>query len=240
LISLDSLQGHWQRDWIKAPGFEDHTTQVHWMQAGALFADLRIPATRPDVAAVSCLGHLPQSALAELLAAEGFAGHITVQNSQCTWHRDVNWHGVPGQPDTGMMSFSDAGLIEDGVHADYRELWQAVPLRKPVGQRVRWGQMTGILIANDEVFLLGIGPAPQGTTERLLADLAEEKADPGALHALFESEYVMGVWDGALGLAQLSTNPLREGQTVLERAGGFTWHASSFEGMQAARPLESY
>jgi hypothetical protein len=240
LIIESSLQGHWRRDWIKAPGFEDHTTRVHWMQAGALFADLRIPLARPDVSGLSCLSHLPQQSLAPLLTSEGFAGHITVQNSQCTWHRAINWHGVPGQPDSGLMSLAEEGLIEDGVHAEYRELWQAVPDHELSGMRVRFGAMTGVLIASDEVFLLGIGPTPQGTTERLLADLAAGNASRDALHQLFESEYVTGVWEGNAGRAQLSTNPCQEGLIVLERADGFKWHARSFDGVQSARRLEVY
>ena len=187
---------------------------------------------------LSCLSDLPQQSLAPLLTSEGFAGHITVQNSQCTWHRAVNWHGVPGRPDTGLMSLAKEGLVEDGVHAEYRELWQAVPEHDLNGMRVRFGDMTGVLISSDQVFLLGIGPTPQGTTERLLADLAEESADRRALRQVFESEYVMGVWDGTTGRAQMSTNPFQEGQIVLERADGFVWHARSFDGVHSARRLE--
>jgi len=239
LITQDRLQGHWRRDWIKAPGFEDHTTRVHWMQAGELFADLRIPLVRPDVAGLSCLADLPQSALASLLASEGFAGHITVENSQCTWHRAINWHGVPGQADTGLMSLSDEGLIEDGVHAEYRELWQAELGLALRGTRLRCGDMTGVLIENDDVFLLGIGPRPEGTTQPLLEDLAQGRTDADTLKDLFESEYVMGRWNGPLGTAQLSTNPFQEGAVVMERAAGYIWHARAWDGSQSARRLEA-
>lgn len=238
MITQDSLQGHWRRDWIKAPGFEDHTTRVNWMQEDALFADLRIPLVRPDVAGLSCLADLPQSALSPLLASEGFAGHITVENSQCTWHRAINWHGVPGQADTGLMSLSDEGLIEDGVHAQYRELWQAEPGRPLRGTRLQYGDLTGVLIENDDVFLLGIGPRPEGTTQALLEALAQGRAEADTLKHLFESEYVMGRWDGPLGTAQISTNPFQEGAVVLERAEGYIWHAQGWDGSQSARLLE--
>ena len=40
MITLADVQGHWRRDWLKAPGFSDTTTHVHWMQCGTLFADM--------------------------------------------------------------------------------------------------------------------------------------------------------------------------------------------------------
>lgn len=238
MITQSDLQGHWQRDWIKAPGFEDHTTRVHWMQAGALFADLRIPLVRPNVQDLSCLGDLPLPALKPLLAAEGFAGQIGVENSQCTWHRRVNWQGVPGQPDVGLMSFdAQGGLIEDGVHAEYRELWQQMPQPQLRAVAVRSDEMTGVLIENDDVFLLGIGPHPEGSSEALQMALDDGTAQAADLCRQFESAYVMGTWDGPLGIARLSTNPLHEGQVALERNAGFTWHALAFDGRKTARRL---
>lgn len=208
------------------------------MQAGALFADLRIPLARPDLTDRSCLGDLSQPALASLLAAEGFAGHITVLDDRCTWHRTINWHGVPGRPDTGLMSFDTAGfLIEDGVHAQYRELWQPVQTAPLRGTAVRCGEMTGVLIENDDVFIFGIGHLPVGTTQTLIADLQNGSARAGDLHRVFDSVYVTGTWDGPLGMAHLSTNPFQEGAVALERKGGLVWHALAFDGTAEARAL---
>ena len=238
MITIDDLQGHWQRDWIKAPGFKDDTTRVHWLQAGVLFADLRIPLLRPEISGLSCLAELDQTSLLRLMVSEGFAGHITVEDSRCTWHRKINWHGVPGQADIGAMSFDDSGgLIEDGVQADYRELWQAVPQTALRGAKVRSGALNGVLIENDEVFLLGIGPKPQGTSADLIAALDGATADHPALHQHFSSAYVLGRWDGPLGIAQLSTNPFYEGQVTLERHGGLVWHSLAFDGQRKALPL---
>jgi len=95
MITGGDLQGHWRRDWIKAPGFEDNTTRVHWMQAGEIFVDLRVPLERPDLAGATALADLGPSTLLALTKAEGFAGRIEVVDSNCTWHRAINWHGVP-------------------------------------------------------------------------------------------------------------------------------------------------
>jgi hypothetical protein len=239
VITQDHLQGHWQRDWIKAPGFEDDTTRVHWLQAGALFADLRIPLLRPEISGLSCLAELDPPSLRLLMVSEGFAGHITVKDGNCTWHRKINWHGVPGQADIGAMSFDDSGgLIEDGVQADYRELWQAVPQTALRGATVSSGALSGVLIENDEVFLLGIGPIPSGTSTDLIAAFDGGTADHSALQQHFSSAYVLGRWDGPLGIAQLSTNPFYEGQVTLERQNELVWHSLAFDGQRKAMRLE--
>ena len=43
MIDSSDVQAHWRRLWIRAPGFEDADTRVHWMQCGALYADIRVP-----------------------------------------------------------------------------------------------------------------------------------------------------------------------------------------------------
>jgi hypothetical protein len=238
LISCDHLQGHWQRDWIKAPGFEDGSTCVHWLQSGALFADLRIPLKRPNAAGLSCLADFDASALLVLMKAEGFAGHITVEDGKCTWHRQINWHGVPEQSDIGLMSFDDAGcLIEDGVLAEYRELWQAMPQPILRSTKVNCGVMSGVLIENDAVFVLAIGPIPSGNTQDLTAALESGIVKVPALNQHFSSAYVLGRWDGAHGIAELSTNPFYEGHVALERVDNLIWHSVAFDGQQNAQRL---
>ncbi|MBQ2261388.1 MAG: hypothetical protein II336_08480 [Loktanella sp.] len=221
MITTADLQGHWRRDWITAPGFEDATTHVHWMQAGDLFADLRVPADLPALTG-TCLADLDEAALQSLLRIEGFAGQITVTDSQCTWHREINWQGALARPDVGAMSFDGPVLIEDGVHAEYREAWLAqatAPLR---AHRIAWGDMTGVLIASEDRFLFGIGPAPQ---DRPVPEI-------------FISHYALGHWDGATGIADLSSNPFACGQPVITRDTGFIWHAPLFTGGSDPRPLK--
>lgn len=225
MTTQEDLQGHWARDWIKAPGFEDHTTRVHWMQAGDLYADLRIPLDRPDLTGHACLADLTPGELAMLQQAEGFAGSITVADSTCTWQRDINWHGLPQAVDAGLMWFDDAGdLIEDGVEADYRELWKSVPVAPLRGHRISVADFSGVLVENDDVFLFGLGPKP-----------VSKASGP----AQFTSVYCIGHWDGSLGIADLSTNPFCEGKPVLERDQGFIWYATGFDGAVTAYPLTS-
>lgn len=239
MITIGDLQGHWRRDWIKAPEFEDATTRVNWLQAGTLFGDLRIPMDRPDTAGLTCLADMTPAALRALMEAEGFAGHITVVDEKCTWHRQINWHGVPEQSDIGLMSFDDAGgLIEDGVLAEYRELWQRLPQPDLRSRALRCGDLSGVVIENDAMFMLAIGGEPRGTTSALIQALDKGTAQTAALHAHFASTYVLGRWHGAQGIAALSTNPFCEGQVVLERAESLLWHSMAFDGHRAVQPLK--
>lgn len=239
MIDEDDLQGHWQRDWIKAPGFEDHTTRVHWMQAGALFADIRVQQDRPDLTGRHCLADLTQAELSALMAAEGFAGTITVADNSCTWRREINWHGVPEVDDIGLMSFQDAALIEEGVLADYSEQWQRQPTAPLRGHRLDFGDQRGVLIENDSIFLVAVGPPPSGTSVALEQALKSGDASDAAMRAHFASTYCLGRWQGTEGRATLSTNPFCEGKVVVTRTPALQWHAVSFDGETSAHPLRA-
>lgn len=238
MISSDDLQGHWHRDWITAPGFEDHSTRVHWLQAGTLYADIRVPLARPDLSGYDCLAEVPQPDLARLMDAEGFAGSITVQTGACTWARWINWHGVPEGTDIGAMSWDAEGhLIEDGVEADYREQWSQVPGAPLRAHQIRVDGQTGVLVENDEIFLMAMGPKPSGTSASLKDALIAGMALPQHIAAQFASLYCFGKWKGSAGIAELATNPFCEGQAVLHRGTAFEWHPPTFDGISAPQRL---
>lgn len=238
MIAQNDLQGHWRRKWIKAPGVEDATTRVHWMQCGALHADLRIPADRPDLTGAGCLADLDPPALRALMAAEGFAGTITVADSICVWHRAVNWHGRPEGVDAGRMSFDAAGdLIEEGVHATYTELWQKMPEVPVEAWQVSCGGLQGVLVSSASEFLIGLGD-PEAAPSASLIETLERGERPEALSVHFSGVYVLGRWQDGQGIATLCTNPFLEGRAVLERgATGGTFHGMDFEGRDQTLPL---
>lgn len=238
MITQGDLQGHWRREQLNTPGFQDGATRVNRLYCGSQFVDLRIPKDRPDIRGLACLAEFALPSVRSFLRAEGSAGQISAQDGIWTWHRAINWQGVPHHSEVGKLSFdaSDA-LVQEGVQTDLREVWHKVPQRPFRAEKVRYGDMTGVLIENEEVFMLGVGPSPQGRVDNMLADMAAGRPDLRALHQLFESEYVLGHWDGPFGMARLSTNPFHEGQVALERKVGFTWHALAFDGVETARPL---
>jgi len=230
-VTLEDLQAHWVRDWIKAPGFEDSTTRVHWMQCGALYADIRVPLERPDLTGASALADLPPPALLQLMQAEGFAGTAHVENAVCTWQREVNWHGTPDGIDAGHMSFDATGaLIEDGVYAEYAELWENAPHAPQMAHRVASALGVGVLVFSADQFLLGLGRPDTPATAPLVEALTTGQV-PDTLPAHFRSHYILGRWDGQTGTAELATTPFLEGRDVLHSTPhGMTLLVTDFHG----------
>ncbi|MFK7993399.1 MAG: hypothetical protein AB8B87_04625 [Granulosicoccus sp.] len=67
---------------------------------------------------------LDDEQLRSVTDAEGFAGTTEVENSICTWTRQINYRGRLQGLDTGLLEQTPAGLLESGIHDDYSELWQ--------------------------------------------------------------------------------------------------------------------
>ncbi len=156
--------------------------------------------------------------LAVLLSAEGFAGRTTLEGDICTWHRDWNWRGFPCPVDAGTLWFDPTGrLIEDGVHADYREEWQAVPGNAWTAMSAEAAGGTGLLIASDRQFLLCLGQPNAPAWVGLAAALCDGTAGVNDAELAFASVYVMGHWHEGAGIADLSTQPFCEGHAVLQR-----------------------
>ena len=227
-ITLDRLQQTWQREWIEVNGEYSRNKTVLWAQCGALFVDIRIPYQRPDTAGRSSLSELSAAELAELRGAEGFAGHVELSESVCTWHREINWHGVSLETDAGRLGFTnDGGLIETGVHASYAELWRPTDYAAVDAYRVQAGALQGIIMTSDSHFMLGIGFPVENI----------HTSEDAAHH--FLSEYLFGTWQGASGIAGLSTNPFSEQQCVLTRErDAFIWHRQNFQGDVSNVPLQ--
>lgn len=228
MITAADVQGHWVRHWIKAPGFEDHTTRVHWMQAGLAYADVRIPLDGPDLAGAACLADLGADALRLLAQAEGFAGHVTLEGDRCTWHREVNWHGTPDMLDVGAISFDDAGrMIEAGILAEYTELWEQHAQSETHAIRFGDDTYTGVLVTTRDTGVLGIGRPGRPPSKTLL--------DGGDVTGAFAmlSDGIHALCDLSEGRVTptLATNPFAQGRPVLTISqGAVIWHKTDVDG----------
>lgn len=241
MITLNDIQGHWIRHWIKAPGFEDHTTHVHWMQVGAAYADVRIPADRPELSGFAALSELPAETLRQLAQAEGFAGHVTLEGTQCTWHREINWHGAPDALDVGAILFDPKGrMIETGVQADYTELWQPHAAPNGAAWRFAGAGYAGYLITHGDTFVLGVGMPDKPTTKVQLEALRSGQV-PGCIALLFDGLHAVGQWSGENAVARFATQPFCEGEVVATlKSDCLIWHRTSFDGdtSQIEMPLQ--
>ncbi len=231
MITAADVQGHWKRHWIKAPTFEDHTTRVHWMQAGSLYADVRIPLERPSLTAKSCLADLDARELLGFARAEGFAGHITLQGSQCTWHREVNWHGTPDTLDVGDISFDAEGrMIEAGVLADYTELWEQIKEEDTKAFRINGEGYAGYLVRDAKHFVLGIGKPNKPSSSDTLRMLEQGQIPPD-ISGFCDGLHAVGRVDGSDLVAELATNPFCEGTKVaILGSDHVSWHCVQFDG----------
>ncbi len=229
----DLVQGHWVRDWIKAPGFEDHTTRVHWMQVGSDYADVRIPADRPALSDAEALHDLSAPDLLRLARAEGFAGQTTLAGARCTWHREINWHGTPDIADVGDISFDEQGrMIEAGVLSAYTELWERQPGDDPDVKRFQGDGYSGIVVSRGEVAVLGIGQTDKPATTPVIEAL-EAGQIPEGIDRFFDGIHALCHWSGHTLIADLATQPFSEGLPVLRNNGTtFTWTRIAFDGTE--------
>ncbi|MEO0682001.1 MAG: hypothetical protein AAF192_16480 [Pseudomonadota bacterium] len=230
---LDDLQGIWRRDWLRAPGIEDAETEVLWFQAGPWHVDLRLP---PGLEALSGpLSGLDVNALDLVAQAEGFAGETTLERGVCAWRRKINWRGPTEGPDAGRLSWRDEALHEDGVFADYEELWrrdapgpaEALRLTDDAGR-------LAILIRVGDRFALGRA-APEGMggaplAERLRTALAARHR--AALERLFDMEFCCGRLAEEGGRIERSTLP--------GRAGDLAFAGDPFSGAEATLLSRSF
>lgn len=230
-MKLEDIQGHWSRTWIKAPGFEDHTTRVDWMQSGEIYADVRVPLERPNIASKAALSELSADELLLLARAEGFAGSVSLEGKKCTWHRDINWHGQPEGNDIGAISFDAEGrMIEAGVEADYTELWETAGTNQTDAMTFGDDAITGYLVTVGEAFVLGIGQRGAPATGPIIQALQAGEVPPD-VGELFANAHAFGVWEGTQAIAQRATNPFYEGHIILSKnADSVTWHSISFNG----------
>lgn len=217
-LNLPDLAGHWRREAITAPGMEDRTTRVHWLQAACGgFCDIRVPACRPDLTGCDRLSELGPAQLLPLMDGFGFAGTTAVDGSRVTWSRAISAHGGPPEADIGILRPGPGGRwIEDGAEAPYREIWAHRPMECMHGV---WqnGDRRCLITWSDSLFLLAIG-TPTAASTLPLRQALEAGQVPDGLSAHFDGEYTFGHWDGDTGIATLSTNPLREGEPRLSRA----------------------
>ena len=122
-----AVRGLWRREVITAPGFRDETTQVVWLQTQSWYADLRVAADRPVIPGAQSFAAYGDEDLKAMAKVQGFAGQLTVADGICYWRRDVDYQPPTDSPDEGRYSLSDDVLVEDGIHAEYQEIWRRAP-----------------------------------------------------------------------------------------------------------------
>ena len=225
------LTGLWRREVITAPGVRDETSRVLWLQARSWYADIRVPIDRPGGEGRRGFADYSEAELVELARIQGFAGELTAADGVCLWRRDLD-HQPPGaDPDEARFSVSGEVMVEDGIHADYQEIWRREPQsqaplaafrlkRDPQGRE-------GLLILGGRhmlEFVARPGPAPQGASLQALVERELAAGRRPAAEALLSTRirYMTRSADGGWTTV-LSSLPWLEGAPVrprLDTTGG--------------------
>lgn len=221
--------GLWLRSQLQDAQGTDTATQVFWLQTGTLYADLRIPADR--------------SAEGSVLRQQGFAGALEVAGSTLTWRRWLDFQPAAGVADVGHMCFTRLDqMIEDGVHAEYREIWDrigpasldraafALQIEYAHGRMPR--RRAGVLVLVGDYFMFALDRLAALPAGRTLADLAADGTVVEELREqLFACEISLGRRRGLHPWEILhSTRPEHEGRNLFELHGAWTQtHAHTYE-----------
>jgi len=118
-----AVTGVWKREVLTAPGRRDETTRVFWLQTRSWYGDIRIKADRPHRDA-SGFADYDDAALVQLAASQGFCGQLSVTGDTCFWRRDLDFQPPSDDRDEAKFQLEGDSLIEDGMHADYQEIWR--------------------------------------------------------------------------------------------------------------------
>jgi hypothetical protein len=214
-VSLSELQGLWRRRLMSWPeGKADTTTEVYWLQGPKFYADLRIPAGRPESKA-TCLCELDWPMLHFLARQEGFFGTLDVAASIGHWHRIFDYQPTTGREDRGHLAFEHEVLIERGAEAPYVEHWvREAEDNGAMALSLAAKGYIACLITAGEAFMFA---RSRGTPLPLEADLSACVEQAGSLEnaqALFDCEITFGRVIDQQWRIERSSLPFREGQML--------------------------
>lgn len=206
----DEYLGVWQRKLLRAPGMNDTTTRVYWLQTRQWHGDIRVPVDRPAFTGRTGFAELAANELQALARQQGFGGVTHVEGDICRWLRQQDFQPPSGDNDIGRMEFeSTERAFEHGVEREYFEIWERLP--DSVGNEfVRIGDSSMLLGTGDYFIYL----RPRRLELPLAASLSALAADAEALRTLVDFEISFGTREGpdpARWQIEMSTLPWREG-----------------------------
>ena len=216
MIQLHNLGGLWRRTLIAWPdGRRDTMTEVFWLQGPSLYADLRVPAGRPDRANTRCLRDLDMAMLRFMAMQEGFFGPFAVADGTGEWQRVFDIRPDNGLGDRGALAFEGDVLVERGIDAPYVEHWvrahggegMALMLASDAGT-------PGCLVAVGDSFIYARGRENALTAGTILAQLVEAAASLQAAQDLFDCEISFGRRHGHDWRIERSSHCFREGASL--------------------------
>ena len=208
---------------VRADGTRDAETWVGWLQGRTLFADLRQPPGRPDMAGVAAVEDLSAAQMGWLATQEGFAGVLADVGECVEWRRRIDYQPASPHPDVGHLFYEGPVLVERGRDSPYVEHWHRdveVPEAACWGATMRNADgVLAWLVRAGETFMFArdrATPLPPGR----LADLVAGADGLAAMRALVDCELSLGRVRADGWLVERSTLPFREGRTLTPSVSG--------------------
>lgn len=216
-------------------GATDVATRVYWLQSQGLTADLRLPARLPALAGVTDLAEAPPEHLLAMAQVEGGLARTEwdAATTMMAWSDWTSFQLHDKWPEPGRLARVGDCLIEHAPSGAYVEDWRLQPSRPGalIGLRLleqrdlATGEVRhrggGLVVCGDHAALvLGRPRALPG--DRPLGELVRRCLDDWQLlRAVFGFEASVGkrAGPGADFIVEASSNPLREGQALLNLDG---------------------
>jgi hypothetical protein len=216
-------------------GATDTETQVLWLQARGLTADLRLPAGRPQLAGFAPLSEREPEVLMALAEVEGGLARTGWDGRAMSWSDWTSFQTHERWPERGLLARVGDCLTEHAPSGAYVEDWRLEPsedgpllgLRlleeRDSGAGVVRHRGGGLLVCGDHAALVLGRPEPIPVAGTIAEVVRGHVHDRALMRAVFACEASYGTRDGGGAFTVVaSTNPLREGRPLLD-LGGFSY-----------------
>jgi len=216
-------------------GDTDTETQVLWLQTRGLTADLRLPAQRPSLAGDAPLA---ERAPEELAPLADIVGNIEGGLARTRWDgRAMHWSDWTSfqthdrWPEPGLLARVGDCLLEHAPSGAYVEDWRLQPsedgllvgLRLVEEHAVAGGAVRhrggGLVVCGRHAALVLGRPATLPVAGAVAEVVSAHRRDRTVMRAVFAFEASYGTRDAGSFTVAASTNPLREGRTLLDLDG---------------------
>lgn len=216
---IKSVPQRWRGVWRRlalerADGSTDTESLVLWLQTETLFADIRVPHSRPDFSGVEDFADLGPEQAAFLARQDGFAGVLHAAGDQARWERRIDFNPPAATPDEAKLSRSRRMLVATGVHSNSIEHWWCEDPWGASDTEILINRTDCILLRASGVFLYAeerrANPPAPGT----LAERVAEAECPEEFAALLNCEISVGTISDDGWRIGGSTLPWREGAEI--------------------------
>lgn len=213
-------------------GVADLHTQVLWLQSRGLSADFRVPPDRPLRQGRSSWDDFSRQEIDRLAVNEGGLGLTAWDGSRMKW---FDWSALQTHPkwaEPGELRRIGDCVMEFAPSGAYLEDWRLQPSAAGpvIGLRLLHERNSvtgkilhrggGLIVCGDHAAFVR-GRALDLDIETRFSDEVRQMAREQAIVALgaFDASYARRVHESEPFIVELSTNPFREGETLISEEG---------------------